>query len=74
MELGLKAPFRSNHELFSSQAHAFLQSRGYVTPHDVKTFAHDVLRHRIILTYEAEAEGKAANDIVRRILDNVPVP
>jgi MoxR-like ATPase len=58
----------------AAKAHAFLQSRSYVTPHDVKSFAHDVLRHRVILTYEAEAEGKTSDDIVRHILDNVPVP
>jgi MoxR-like ATPase len=45
-----------------------------VTPHDVKSMAPEVLRHRVILTYEAEAEGQSADDIVRKILDNVPVP
>jgi MoxR-like ATPase len=58
----------------AAKAHAFLQSRGYVTPHDVKSLAPDVLRHRVILTYEAEAEGKGADEIIQRILDNVPVP
>ena len=58
----------------AARANAFLQSRGYVTPHDVKTLAPDVLRHRIVLTYEAEAEGKTPDDVIRRILDNVPVP
>lgn len=58
----------------AAKAHAFLEGRGYVTPHDVKTIAPDVLRHRIILTYEAEAEGQSPDQIVRRILDNVPVP
>ncbi len=58
----------------AGKAHAFLQGRGYVTPHDVKTLAPDVLRHRVILTYEAEAEGKTADELIRRILDNVPVP
>ena len=58
----------------AAKAHAFLQSRGYVTPHDVKSVAMEILRHRVILTYEAEAEGKSHDDIVQKILDNVPVP
>ncbi len=58
----------------AAKAHAFLQSRSYVTPHDVKSMAPDILRHRIVLTYEAEAEGKQPDAIIRQILDNVPVP
>ena len=58
----------------AAKAHAFLQSRGYVTPHDVKSVAMEVLRHRVILTYEAEAEGKSNDDIIQKVLDNVPVP
>ncbi|MCA9213342.1 MAG: MoxR family ATPase [Planctomycetales bacterium] len=58
----------------AAKAHAFLQGRSYVTPHDVKSVAPDILRHRIILTYEAEAEGKEPDIIIRTILDNVPVP
>ncbi|MCU0962294.1 MAG: MoxR family ATPase [Pirellulaceae bacterium] len=58
----------------AAKAHAFLHSRGYVTPHDVKSVALEVLRHRVILTYEAEAEGKSNDDIIRKVLDNVPVP
>ncbi len=58
----------------ASKAHAFLQSRSYVTPHDVKSVAIEILRHRVILTYEAEAEGKSNDDIIQKILDNVPVP
>ena len=53
---------------------AFLQGRGYVTPQDVKDIAPDVLRHRVILTYEAEAEEISTNDIVQRILNHVEVP
>lgn len=53
---------------------AFLQGRGYVTPQDVKTIAMDVLRHRVIVSYEAEAEGKISEDIVQEILDTLPVP
>ena len=60
--------------LKASKANAFLQSRGYVTPHDVKTVAPDVLRHRVVLTYEAEAEGKTTDEIIQTILDNVAVP
>jgi len=58
----------------AAKAHAFLQGRNYATPHDVKNVAPDVLRHRIVLTYEAEAEGKSADDIVDRILVGILVP
>ena len=58
----------------AAKAHAFLQGRTYATPHDVKTIALDVLRHRVILTYEAEAEGKTPEDIVERILVGILVP
>jgi MoxR-like ATPase len=58
----------------AARAHAFLDGRGYVTPQDVKSIAPDVLRHRIIPTYEAEAEGLTSDDIVKRILDGVAVP
>ena len=53
---------------------AFLAGRGYVTPDDVKDAAMDVMRHRIRISYEAEAEGVASEDIIRKILDTVPVP
>ena len=53
---------------------AFLNGRGYVTPQDVKDIAYDVLRHRVILTYEAEAEQKDSEDVIRTILSTVPVP
>jgi len=58
----------------ASRAFAFLQGRGYVTPQDVKSIGMDVLRHRVIITYEAEAEEKSPEDIVNLIFDNVPVP
>lgn len=58
----------------ASRAHAMLRGRGYVTPQDVKSVAHDVLRHRVMLTYEAEAEELASEDLVQRVLDAVPVP
>ena len=51
-----------------------IQGRGYVTPQDVKTVAPDVMRHRVILTYEAEAEEKTSEDIIEQILGNVDVP
>jgi MoxR-like ATPase len=57
-----------------AKASAFLAGRGYVTPQDVKTVALDVLRHRVIITYEAEAEEKTSEDVVRTVLDHVPVP
>jgi MoxR-like ATPase len=58
----------------ASKAHAFLQGRSYVTPHDVKTMAIPVMRHRVSVSYEAEAEGKSAEDVVQTILDAVLVP
>ena len=57
-----------------ARANAFLQGRGYVTPQDVKDVAYDVLRHRVILTYEAEAEQKTSEDVIQQILGAVPVP
>jgi MoxR-like ATPase len=58
----------------AARAHALLAGRGYVTPQDVKSIAMDVLRHRVILTYEAEAEEKTPEDLIRRVLDAVEVP
>ena len=57
-----------------AKASAFLSGRGYVTPQDVKTIAPDVLRHRVIVTYEAEAEEKTSEDVVRTVLNHVAVP
>ncbi len=57
-----------------AKATAFLAGRGYVTPQDVKTIAPEVLRHRIIITYEAEAEEKTSEDVVRAVLEQVAVP
>ena len=57
-----------------SKAHALLQGRNYVTPHDVKTMAMDVLRHRVVVSYEAEAEGKTSDDLITKILDGILVP
>jgi len=58
----------------AAKAHAFLQGRSYATPHDVKNVAPEILRHRVVLTYEAEAEGKNSDDIVERILVGILVP
>ncbi len=58
----------------AARAHAFLHQRGYVTPEDVKQVAPDVLRHRLLITFEAEAEGVDAGQIVQQILNGVDVP
>ena len=58
----------------AARAHAFLDGRDYVLPDDVKAVALDVMRHRLILTYEAEAEEIDSDEVVRRIFDGVPVP
>jgi len=58
----------------ASRAHAFLRGRGYVTPQDVKSMAPDVLRHRLILSYEAEAEGKSPDDLIAVLLERIEVP
>jgi len=58
----------------ASKAHAFLQGRQYVTPHDVKSMAMPVLRHRVAVSYEAEAEGMNSEDVIQKILDSVLVP
>ena len=57
-----------------AKANALLEGRSYISPHDVKSIANDVLRHRILVTYEAEAEGKSSDDVIDIILDNVQVP
>ena len=60
--------------LRAAKAHAFIQGRPYVTPDDIKALALDVLRHRVILTYRADAEGMDPDAVIRRILEAVPVP
>jgi MoxR-like ATPase len=60
--------------VLAARAHAFVQGRGFVTPDDIKEVAPDVLRHRVIVSYEAEAENVASADIVQRILDYTEVP
>jgi MoxR-like ATPase len=58
----------------AAKAYAFLKGRGYVTPQDVKSIGMDVLRHRVAITYEAEAEEKTTETIVQKIFDELPVP
>lgn len=58
----------------AAKAAAFLEGRNYVTPQDVKSLAPDILRHRVLLSYEAEAEGMTSDDVVRTLLDKLPVP
>lgn len=58
----------------ASKAWAFLQGRDYVSPQDVKVLAPDVLRHRIVLSYEAEAEGKTTDDLIKNLLGALPLP
>ena len=73
LEMGA-SPRASIYLTKAAKAHAFLQGRSYATPHDVKNVAPDVLRHRVLLTYEAEAQGKSADDIVDRVLVGILVP
>jgi MoxR-like ATPase len=58
----------------AARAHAFLRGRGYVTPEDIKSVGMDVLRHRVLLTYEAEAENVTPEDVIQKIFDSVEVP
>ena len=58
----------------AAKAHAFLKGRGYVTPEDIKAIGHDVLRHRLLITYEAEAEEITSDDLVTKIFDTIEVP
>ena len=58
----------------AAKAYAFLRGRGYVTPQDVKSIGMDVLRHRVAITYEAEAEDKTSETIIQKIFDELPVP
>jgi MoxR-like ATPase len=58
----------------AAKAHAFIRGRGYVTPEDVKSIGMDVLRHRVILTYEAEAEEMKPEDVIQKVFDKIEVP
>jgi len=68
------SPRASIYLSMAARAHAFLRRRGYVTPEDVRSIGLDVLRHRVIVTYEAEAEEITAEDIVRKVLNKIEVP
>jgi MoxR-like ATPase len=68
------SPRASINLCLAARANAFLVGRGYVTPQDVKDVALEILRHRVILTYEAEAEEMTSDDVVRKVLESVPVP
>lgn len=68
------SPRASIYLLLASKCYAFLNHRGYVIPDDIKAVAYDVLRHRIILTYEAEAEQITSDDIIKQILNTIEVP
>ena len=68
------SPRASIYLIQSSKANALMHGRGYVTPDDVKEVAHDVLRHKIIPTYEAEAEEKSVEEFIDEILSNIESP
>jgi len=68
------SPRASIYLSLAAKAHAFLRRRGYVTPEDVRAIGMDVLRHRILLTYEAEAEEITPEDVVRKVLNKIEVP
>jgi len=60
--------------ILASKARAFLEHRGYITPEDVRYVGKDVLRHRIILTYEAEAEELTSENVIQRLFDSIEIP
>jgi MoxR-like ATPase len=68
------SPRASIYLIEAARAHAFLEGRDYVLPHDVKRVAPDVLRHRLLLTYEAEADGQTSDAIIQGLLQTVPTP
>ncbi|HNX90554.1 MAG TPA: MoxR family ATPase, partial [Candidatus Omnitrophota bacterium] len=68
------SPRASINLALAAKAYAFIQRRGYVTPQDIKSIGPDVLRHRVIPGYEAEAEGKTSEDLIKRIFEEVEVP
>ena len=68
------SPRASINLCLAARANAFLVGRAYVTPQDVKDVALDILRHRVLLTYEAEAEETTSEDVIRKVLESVPVP
>jgi MoxR-like ATPase len=68
------SPRASIYLVLAAKAYAFLRGRGYVTPQDVKSIGMDVLRHRVIVSYEAEADELTSEDIIQKVFDNVEVP
>ena len=68
------SPRATIYMIMAARAHAFLQGRGYVSPEDIKSIALDILRHRVVISYEAEAEETSSADIVRQILERIEVP
>jgi len=68
------SPRASIYLTMAAKAYAFIQGRGFVTPHDVKSIGMDVLRHRIIISYEAEAEDMTSEDIIKKIFEEIEVP
>jgi len=68
------SPRASINLVLASKARAFIEHRGYITPEDVRYIGADILRHRILLTYEAEAEEITSDDIVQRLFDTIEVP
>jgi MoxR-like ATPase len=68
------SPRASIYLALAAKAYAFLQGRDYVTPQDIKSIGMDILRHRVLTTYEAEADGVAAEDLIQRVFDAVAVP
>jgi MoxR-like ATPase len=68
------SPRASIYMTVASKAYAFIHGRGYVTPQDVKSIGPDILRHRVIVSYEAEAQEKSSEDIIKRIFEEIEVP
>jgi MoxR-like ATPase len=68
------SPRASIYLALAAKAYAFLQGRDYVSPQDIKSIGMDVLRHRVLTTYEAEADGVGSEDLIQKVFDNVPVP
>ncbi len=68
------SPRASIYLIQAARAYAFIKGRGFVTPDDIKSVAYDVLRHRVIVSYEAEAEEMTSDNIIKMILDEVEVP
>ena len=68
------SPRASINLIKAAKAQAFLSGRGYVTPQDIKTIGPDVLRHRILISYEAEAQDLNSTDIIQKVFDKIDVP